>query len=78
MATISQAEQYLRVVGRLVPPDTDDKTWLLIVANGYANGLIGSVDWDSAQGNVLMTIIDEVYPDYEKWVSDEGLDPTEF
>lgn len=78
MVTVDQANEYLRVVGRLIPPDADDRTWVLVIASALANGLIPSVDWDSVQGGVLISMIEQVYPDYAQWVEDEGIDPADF
>jgi hypothetical protein len=69
----------MQVVGRLVPPtDVDDRTWLLVLANAYANGFITQVSWDSLQGAVALRLIDEVYPDFESWLVDEDIDPADF
>lgn len=78
IVTVDQANEYLRVVGRLIPPDADDRTWVLVIASALANGLIPSVDWDSVQGGVLISMIEQVYPDYAQWVEDEGINPADF
>ena len=78
MAKVSEAEEYLSVVGRLLPPDCDDRTWLLVIASGFANGLISELSWDSAQGEILMGFIDEVRPDYLAWLEDQEINPLDF
>jgi hypothetical protein len=78
MVTVEQANEYLNVVGRLLPPDADDRTWLLVIANAVAGGLVPSVDWDSAQGAILIGLIEEVYNDFTEWLDTEGIDPADF
>ncbi len=78
MVTVEQANEYLNVVGRLLPPDADDRTWLLVIANAVAGGLVPSVDWDSRQGAVLIGLIEEVYKTYTEWLDKEGIDPADF
>lgn len=77
MVTVDQANEYLNVIGRLIPPVEDDRTWLLVIANTLAGGLVPSLDWDTTQGAVLMSLIAEVFPDYQEWLADEGIDPAE-
>jgi hypothetical protein len=77
MVTVDQANEYLNVVGRLIVPDADDRTWVLVIANAVAGGLIPSVDWDSTQGANLMSLIAEVFPDYQEWLADEGILPAD-
>ena len=78
MVTIEQAETYLRVVGRLMPPEADDRVWLLVMANAFANGLIRELDWDTQQGAVAISLIEDVYPAFAEWVKDEEIDLTLF
>jgi hypothetical protein len=78
MAKITEADEYLRVIGRLMPPDCDDKTWLLVIASAYANGLIGEINWDTEQSAILMGFIDQVYPDFQEWLAAEEIDPADF
>jgi hypothetical protein len=73
MATIGQVDTYLRVIGRLLPPEVDDKTWLLVIASCYANGLIRDINWGSSQANVLVSLVSEVYPEFVQWVEDEEI-----
>jgi hypothetical protein len=78
MVTTEQAREYLRVVGTLVPPDVDDRDWLLVAAGLYAGGFIKEIDWDTRQGGVLIDLIGRVYPDFQKWVRDEDVDLADF
>ena len=78
MVTVEQANEYLNVVGRLLPPDADDRTWLLVIANAVAGVLVPSVDWDSAQGAILIGLIEEVYNDFTEWLDTEGINPADF
>ena len=78
MVTVEQANEYLNVVGRLLPADADHRTWLLVIANAVARGLVPAVDWDSSQGAVLIGLIGEVYNDFTEWLDTEGIDPADF
>ena len=78
MVTVEQANEYLNVVGRLLPPDADDRTWLLVIANAVAGGLVPAVDWDSKQGSILIGLIEEVHNDYVEWLDTEGINPADF
>jgi hypothetical protein len=78
MVSAQEADQYLRVVGRLLPPNCDDRTWLLVLASARANGLVPSVNWDSPQGRLMRELIGELWDDYQKWLAAEGVDPTDF
>lgn len=76
--SVEQAKEYLRVVGNLIPPNVDDRQWLLVIATGYANGLITDINFDNEQGAIAMSILDDLWEGYEVWKADEGIDPADY
>lgn len=78
MVTISQAEEYLSIVGALEPSGADDRDWLLTIANAYRHGFVTGLDWDSDMGRVMMEMVDSVYPEFVEWLSENNIDPDTF
>lgn len=76
--TVDQAEEYLRTIGVLMPPNVDDRQWVLTMASAYAQGFINTLDWDTDQGGVALEILSDLWPTFEKWKQDEGIDPEDY
>ncbi len=76
--TVAQAEEYLSIHGAVMTPDADDRVWLLLLASAYRNGFITGFDWDTKMGANIISLIEDVYPEYEKWKKDQAIDPDLF
>lgn len=76
--TVSQAEEYLSVLGASTTPQVTDEEVLKVLGTAYRLGLITGFDWDTNLGRIVCQQIGGVWAEYQDWLKANDINPDTF